>query len=114
SARAASALPMSAVSQPNWSRMARTVCFAASSLPQMNIVGGPLADRVEGLDEACCGKLVLETLHQRLVESGEDLQYAARGRGVGDGICRVDDGLAGQVRCARGTQRLKSHGALDR
>jgi hypothetical protein len=40
-ARATSTLPMSAVSQPNWSRMPRTVCVAASSLPQINIVGLP-------------------------------------------------------------------------
>ena len=40
-ARAASALPISAVSQPNWSRRPQTICFAASSLPQMNIVGFP-------------------------------------------------------------------------
>src|SRR5580704_13039726 len=38
-ARAASALPQSSVSQPNWSRTPRAVSFAAASFPQMNIVG---------------------------------------------------------------------------
>src|SRR5215831_10808251 len=43
-ARAASTLPMSAVSQPNWSRIAPTVALAAGLLPQMNIVGLPSAN----------------------------------------------------------------------
>ena len=60
-ARAAMALPMSAVSQPNCSRTDVTVFFASASLPQMNIVGLPplklridhqiAADRIERLDE---------------------------------------------------------------
>src|ERR1700691_971878 len=40
-ARAASALPISATSQPNCSQMPRTVALALSSLPQMNMVGLP-------------------------------------------------------------------------
>src|SRR5579863_4709432 len=41
-ARAASALPRSAVSQPNWSLIWCTTALALSLLPQMNIVGLPL------------------------------------------------------------------------
>jgi hypothetical protein len=44
-ALAASALPMSAVSQPNWSRIPVTPLLASAWLPQMNVVGLP-ADRV--------------------------------------------------------------------
>src|SRR6185312_1121758 len=43
-ARAAVAPPRSSVSQPNCSRMPVTVCLAAASLPQMNIVGRPAAN----------------------------------------------------------------------
>ena len=43
-ARAASALPISAVSQPNWSRIAVTGLFAASLFPQINMVGLPAAN----------------------------------------------------------------------
>ena len=87
-ARAASALPMSAVSQPNWSRMPVTVFFAASSLPQMNIVGLPpgksrihherVADRVERLHEARARKLALQALHERVVEAREEFEDAVR------------------------------------
>jgi hypothetical protein len=45
----------------------------------------------------------LRTLHEGLVEAGEELQHSVDGRIVGDRVGRIDGGLAGQVCGAGGT-----------
>jgi len=80
-ARAASAVPKSAVSQPNWSRISDTTVFASRivaanehrrpALGKLRVHHQGVADRIEGLYEMDVGKGDLQALHQRLIEGGE-------------------------------------------
>ena len=105
-ARAASALPISAVSQPNCARIPDTAFFATSSLPQMNMVGVPVncgftmhaaPTELKAFTKRAPCKLPLQTFHQGFVQIGEVLQYSVHGWGVRDRIGRVDDNFSGKV-----------------
>jgi hypothetical protein len=72
------------------------------------------ANRIESLHEANALKLPLKTLHQGIVEIGEELQYSVFWRRVCDGVGRIDDNLAREVGKTRSVECLSRYAAFHR